>query len=56
VAQAMSSLNLLYGVSPVDPMIFLGVSLLLATVASLASFFPARRSTKIDPVIALRNQ
>jgi predicted permease len=56
VAQAMSSLNLLYGVSSVDPVIFLGVSLLLATVASLASFFPARRATKIDPVIALRNQ
>jgi predicted permease len=56
VGQAMSSLNLLFGVSAADPAIFFGVSLLLVTVAGLASFFPARRATKIDPVIALRNE
>jgi putative ABC transport system permease protein len=46
--------SLLYGVRPHDPAVFLIVPLLLLAVAALASYFPARRATKVNPMTALR--
>jgi predicted permease len=46
--------SLLFDVTPVDPAAYLGVSLLLLGVALLASWLPARRAARVDPVVALR--
>jgi ABC-type antimicrobial peptide transport system permease subunit len=46
--------GLLYQVSAVDPVTYLLVPLLLAAVALMACYIPARRATKVDPIIALR--
>jgi predicted permease len=46
--------SLLFGVSPTDPAVLVGVSFVLAAIAALASFGPARRAARTDPVEALR--
>jgi putative ABC transport system permease protein len=60
IAAALVALRLfrsmLVGVTPTDPLTFAGAALFLLCVATLASYFPARRALRIDPIIALRCQ
>ena len=52
LGRVMSSL--IYGVKPTDPLTFLAVAAVLAMVALLATFIPAYRAAKVDPMVALR--
>jgi ABC-type antimicrobial peptide transport system permease subunit len=46
--------GMLYSVSSHDPLTFLGVSLVLMTIAAVAALVPARRAIRFDPIVALR--
>ncbi len=46
--------SLLFGVTPGDPLTFIGIAAMLIAVAALAGYFPARRASRIDPMVALR--
>jgi putative ABC transport system permease protein len=48
--------QMLFEVNPADPWVYLALSVALLLVTEAASFFPARRATRIDPVIALRTE
>jgi putative ABC transport system permease protein len=47
---------MLYNVTPTDPLSFSAVAVFLIVVAMLASYLPARRALKVDPIVALRGE
>ena len=46
--------ELIYGVGPSDPLTLIAVALVLGLITMIASYIPARRATKVDPLVALR--
>jgi putative ABC transport system permease protein len=56
IAVTRVTATLLFNVSPTDPLSFVGVSIFLVGVSALASYIPARRATRVDPLDALRHE
>lgn len=56
VLLSRSMTSLLFGVTPTEPLVYAAVALVLVVVALLASYLPARRAAKIDPLVALRDE
>ncbi len=54
LALARSLASLLYGVTPGDPLTISAAAVLLLVVAAAASYLPARRASRVDPLVALR--
>ncbi|MGH9351798.1 MAG: hypothetical protein ACRD2G_06535, partial [Terriglobia bacterium] len=54
LARGMASLP--FGIIHIDPLIFAGTVILLALTAAVAGYIPARRATKVDPLVALRHE
>jgi ABC-type antimicrobial peptide transport system permease subunit len=56
LAGSKASSSLLFGLKPHDPLTLLLAIVILATIGFAASFIPARRATRVDPMVALRDE